>query len=192
LRINWCQLQVQKMALSPQNDVQMTEGGSDDQDHKDFQPFTVQENIQQLNAIDASIVQLMEHTATSLNALTTSLDTAASGSPKPSVEPAAQKEAYRTATDSFLTTLHSIDVRMKRHVLALEEAGVVDLTPKKKTDINERAPPSLKPDGVGSVGGMDVGWLNSRSSKVERDMERELWEKARHFLEKDGDKLRQD
>jgi hypothetical protein len=74
----------------------------------------------------------------------------------------------------------------------LEEAGVVDLTPKKKTDINERPPPTLKPDGVGSVGGMDVGWLNSRSSKVERDMERELWDKARKFLETDGDKLRQD
>ncbi|KAK0392058.1 hypothetical protein NLU13_1556 [Sarocladium strictum] len=175
---------------SSDNDISMDEVGPHDQGQSDFKPFTVQENIQQLNAIDASIVKLMEHTSTSLNALTTSLDNASIGSPKPSVDPAAQKEAYRAATDSFLTTLHSIDVRMKRHILALEEAGVVDLAPKKKTDINEKPPPTLKPDGVGSVGGMDVGWLNSRSSKVERDMERELWDKTRNFLERDGDKLR--
>ena len=30
---------------------------------------------------------------------------------------------------------------------------------------------------------LDVGWLNSRSGKVGRDMEAELWAKARAFLE---------
>lgn len=30
---------------------------------------------------------------------------------------------------------------------------------------------------------LDVGWLNSRSGKVGRDMEAELWAKARGFLE---------
>lgn len=30
---------------------------------------------------------------------------------------------------------------------------------------------------------IDVGWLNTRSNKVGRDMEAELWEKARIFLD---------
>jgi hypothetical protein len=33
------------------------------------------------------------------------------------------------------------------------------------------------------LGNLDIGWLNSRSGRVERDMEAELWEKARTFLE---------
>lgn len=177
---------------STEDDVPMTEGSPNVDGQKEYRPFTVQENIQQLNAIDASIVQLMNHTSTSLNALTTSTDTATSDATKSSVDPAAQKEAFRAATDSFLTTLHSIDVRMKRHIMALEEAGIVDLSPKKKVAINEKPAPSLKPDGVGNVGGMDVGWLNSRSSKVERDKERELWENTRKFLEKEGGNLRLD
>lgn len=32
-------------------------------------------------------------------------------------------------------------------------------------------------------GAIDVGWLNTRSNKVGRDMEAELWEKARNFLD---------
>jgi Mediator complex protein len=35
----------------------------------------------------------------------------------------------------------------------------------------------------GGMGKLDIGWLNSRSGRVERDMEAELWEKARTFLE---------
>lgn len=42
---------------------------------------------------------------------------------------------------------------------------------------------SLEPNGVGSIGNLDVGWLNSRNSKVERDMEAELWARMRVFLE---------
>jgi hypothetical protein len=42
----------------------------------------------------------------------------------------------------------------------------------------------------GGMGKLDIGWLNSRSGRVERDMEAELWERARVFLEgekKEGD-----
>jgi len=41
----------------------------------------------------------------------------------------------------------------------------------------------------GGMGKLDIGWLNSRSGRVERDMEGELWEKAKKFLEGEkGDK----
>jgi mediator complex protein len=50
---------------------------------------------------------------------------------------------------------------------------------------------SLEPNGVGSIGALDVGWLNSRNSKVERDMEAELWAGMRHSLE-DYEKAQQE
>lgn len=180
--------------MSSPEDVSMSEG-----DNSVHEPFTVEENIHQLNAIDASIVQLMSHTATALNALTvppssatteplteTSVETA----PKPPLDPPSQKEAFRSATDSFLAALHSIDVRMKRQIFALEEAGIVNLANMPKQGAEGHAKASLKPNGIGAVGNLDVGWLNSRGARVERDMEAELWGDAKDLLEEDGDKLK--
>ncbi|KAM5356501.1 hypothetical protein ACJ41O_003147 [Fusarium nematophilum] len=163
------------------------------------EPFTVEENIRQLNAIDKSVVQLMSHTATALNSLTTpSSSTGGGTNPDPSVEAAkpsldtpSQKDAFRSATDSFLTTLHSIDVRMKRQILALEEAGIVNLSNPQRQEPNGPVKPSLKPNGIGAVGNLDVGWLNSRGTRVERDMEAELWSKAKDVLQKEGGKEKQ-
>ncbi|UNI22465.1 hypothetical protein JDV02_008355 [Purpureocillium takamizusanense] len=162
--------------MASPGDVDM---GQDDQS----QPFTVEENIQQLNAIDKSIVQLMNHAATALGALTTPT---AEGSAKPALDPPAQKDAFRSATDAFLTTLHGVDVRMKRQVLALEEAGIVRLSAAASQDPKSTVKASLRPNGVGNVGNLDVGWLNSRGTRVERDMEAELWRDARELLEKQG------
>ncbi|KHN97222.1 Mediator complex, subunit Med11 [Metarhizium album ARSEF 1941] len=160
----------------------------DPQQSQISEPFTVEENIHQLNAIDKSIAQLMSQTATALNALTTqaSSNTPSNGEASASVlDPPAQKEAFKSATDSFLTTLHSIDVRMKRQIMALEEAGIVRLSNTPRQDPNGATKASLKPNGVGTVGNLDVGWLNSRSTRVERDMEAELWQDAKEFLQKE-------
>ncbi|KAL7795099.1 mediator complex, subunit Med11 [Trichoderma ceciliae] len=155
------------------------------------EPFTLEENIHQLNAIDKSMVQLMSHTATALGALTTPASSD-DGNPPASVESAAQKEAFRQATDTFLSTLHSIDLRMKRQILALEEAGIVNLSSGPRQGHNTGIKPSLKPNGVGAIGNLDVGWLNSRGAKVERDMELELWKRARELLEKDEGNIKKE
>lgn len=178
--------------MTSPNDVVM--GQSQDLDGSQaHQPFTAEENIDRLNAIGRSIAQLMNHTATALNALTTpaSVEPAADGAGKPALDPSSQKEAFRSATDSFLTTLHSIDVRMKRQVMALEEAGIVNLSNAPRQGPSSAvSKASLKPNGVGTVGNLDVGWLNSRSWRVERDMEAELWRQAREFLEKHDESLK--
>lgn len=161
--------------------------GDDAQKH---QPFTIEENIEQLNSIDKRIAELMKHTSTALNSLTTpELDDAPQdGEPKASLDAAKQKEAFKHATDSFVTTLHSVDVHMKRQIMALEEAGIVNLTTQQSQagvpKAGVKAEPSLRPNGVGAVGSLDVGWLNSRSTRVERDMEAELWGEAKTMLEK--------
>jgi hypothetical protein len=43
-----------------------------------------------------------------------------------------------------------------------------------------------------SYGKLDIGWLNSRSGRVGRDNETELWAKARKFLEGINDSWRPD
>lgn len=35
----------------------------------------------------------------------------------------------------------------------------------------------------GGMGKLDTGWLNTRSAKVERDMEAEVWKKTRKYME---------
>ncbi|UKZ69870.1 uncharacterized protein TrAtP1_010873 [Trichoderma atroviride] len=155
-------------------------------------PFTLEENISQLNFIDKSMVQLMNHTAAALGALTTPESSSDSSAPA-SVDSAAQKEVFRQATDTFLSTLHSIDVRMKRQILALEEAGIVNLSSgAPRQGPNPNIKPSLKPNGVGAIGNLDVGWLNSRGTKVERDMELELWKRTREILEKDDGNIKKE
>lgn len=43
---------------------------------------------------------------------------------------------------------------------------------------------SLDPDGMGRYGNLDTGVLNIASNTVERDMESELWQRAREHLTK--------
>ncbi|KAM0558259.1 hypothetical protein ACHAPJ_004948 [Fusarium lateritium] len=180
--------------MASPKDVAM--GGAEES--RTYEPFTVEENIKQLNAIDQQIVQLMKHTATALNALTIpstsesnqNWDPSAEDS-KPSLDPPSQKDAFRSTTDSFLTTLHTVDVNMKRQIFALEEAGIINLAPPQRKESNGPILASQKPNGVGAVGNIGAGWLNSRATRVERDMEAELWNKAKDILQKEGDKTGQ-
>jgi hypothetical protein len=112
-------------------------------------------------------------------------------------------------TNTYLKTLQSVDVRLRRQIYGLEEANII---PAVLTKIQKKATHGFvkdMEDGLseaqkkkkreeddskdearaqlhlheGGMGKLDVGWLNSRSGKVGRDMEAELWEKSRIFLE---------
>ena len=125
----------------------------------------------------------MAHTTKVLTALSHQPDTPA----------AAQEHDFQAAMDDLLATLHSVDVHMKRQIWALEEAGIIRLAapgdgaklPAAAVDADAklRPRPTLEPNGVGSIGNLDVGWLNSRNDKVERDMAAELWGRARRLLD---------
>ena len=95
-----------------------------------------------------------------------------------------RREAFQQATDTYLSTLHNVDIELRRQIWALEEAEII--IDKKARDPqqpkNGRDGKSEK-DFEGGTGRLDIGWLNSRSGKVGRDKEAELWAKARTFLE---------
>lgn len=156
------------------------------------EPFTLEERIQQLSDIDKNIVQLVNHTSSAMSALSNKPQESASSDAPSSVSPEDQKKLFKSSMDSLLSTLHTVDVHMKRQIMGLEEAGVIklrnDASKERQVVMNEDAKivarPSLEPNGVGTIGNLDVGWLNSRNNKVERDMEAELWAKMRAFLEK--------
>jgi hypothetical protein len=82
-------------------------------------------------------------------------------------------------------------VGLRRQIYGLEEADILTPEPPKKAKEGRegfagmgKAAPVVEPTiADGGMGKLDIGWLNSRSGRVGRDMEAELWEKARTFLE---------
>jgi hypothetical protein len=131
-------------------------------------------------------------------------------SPSPSTDPVT---AFQQAQSAFFQTVDRIDKQLTRQILALEEAGIITLRntadqQQQQQGQGEQATGSsqqqqqlearrggdagggggqvarLEPDGMGRYGNLDVGQLNLASSTVERDMEAELWRRAREELGK--------
>ena len=162
---------------------------------RSYRPFTKAEHIQQLNDIDKvqkptpappyltdvpqSITQLLSSAGLALQTLSATHAT----SETPISE---RKEAFQKASESYLTTLQKVDVLLRRNIYGLEEANIIPAEKKTREQVK-----GGKTDGgakaiggdVASLGKLDIGWLNSRSGRVGRDMEAELWEKAKVFLE---------
>lgn len=65
--------------------------------------------------------------------------------------------------------------------MGLEEANII--IEKKRREAPETGGSGKEQDLENGTGKLDIGWLNTRSAKVGRDNEAELWAKARKFLE---------
>ncbi|KAF8852769.1 hypothetical protein BDZ45DRAFT_716830 [Acephala macrosclerotiorum] len=150
-----------------------------------YRPFTKAERIQQLNDIDKSITQLLKSAGQALETLAAS---------NPSQTPSMRRAVFEHTSNTFLKTLQSVDVRMRRQIYGLEEANIIPAERAKKvkekedtSTIGRMSSPkddtTEAPSGDTGLGKLDIGWLNSRSGRVGRDFEAELWEKARGFLE---------
>ncbi|KAG0646825.1 hypothetical protein D0Z07_6389 [Hyphodiscus hymeniophilus] len=150
-----------------------------------FVAFTKAERIRQLNDIDKSITQLLKSAGLALQILAAEQKTN---------EPVAdRKQAFEKATDSYLSTLHSVDLGLRRQLWGLEEAEIIiEKKTKDSHDSRSGGDGKLEKGLEGGTGKLDIGWLNSRSGKVGRDNEAELWVKAKIFLEGVNEKLRED
>lgn len=155
------------------------------------------------------ITLLLSHTGTAIQSLAQPVTSSSSPSGAganntiSNLNPEERLATFKTSMNAFMSTLHSVDVRLKRQIWGLEEAGIITLKSAREgagggADGSAAGGGSsaagaaavktnLEPDGVGKVGGLDVGWLNARSSKVERDMEAELWTGMRKHLESVGE-----
>ncbi|ERF68542.1 hypothetical protein EPUS_04640 [Endocarpon pusillum Z07020] len=137
--------------------------------------FTPLDRIRELNSIDASIPQLLHAAGSAIQIL---------GSQSPSKDLTSSKSQFLDSITTYFTTLSSIDVRLRRQVYALQEAGLIKEGDAKDAKRGGSAAAAALPgNGAGAGGGLDVGWLNGGGDQVEKDMEREVWRRAREFLE---------
>lgn len=88
---------------------------------------------------------------------------------------------------------------LRRQIYGLEEADIIPAEKKKRIvpeeEYNKKkdaksgfpgAPFAAETMAEGGMGKLDIGWLNSNSGQVDRDMEARLWTKARKLLEAHG------
>ncbi|KAI0847212.1 mediator complex, subunit Med11 [Daldinia vernicosa] len=156
-----------------------------------FVPFTKAERIEQLGEIDRNIVSLLRSTAQAIQTLgrqqSQGEDTIMTD------EKDQQSQVFQSSMNDFLRTLRAVNVGMKRQIWGLEEEHIISLENKdgpntrdeggEAQGVGNRNTP-IKPDGDGKIGGLDVGWLNSRSDEVERGMETDLWAEAESYLQR--------
>jgi hypothetical protein len=95
-----------------------------------------------------------------------------------------RRAAFTNAQETYLDQVHAIGVLMKRQVSGLKQAGIISRDrPEDKKDDGPSGYNAGDATRNTSKINLDVGWLNSRSGKVGRDMEAELWKQARECLE---------
>ena len=96
---------------------------------------------------------------------------------------ASQKAALSAHSTSYFAALSSIEVRLRRQVYALEEAGLIAAG----DDRDEKRGKSGGADdrGAGAGGALDVSWLNARASNAaEKSMERHIWAQAAELVKR--------
>ena len=90
-----------------------------------------------------------------------------------------QLETFKSHASEFHRLLDAIRVDLRREILLQDEAEI--LVPLQTGAAAGSSGASTGPAGP-NAGGFDIGLLNVRSDAVEKDMEQELWEKARSFV----------
>ena len=154
------------------------------------QEFTPADRIRELNDISAGVAETLRRMGEAVKTITSSAD----GEGK-TVSTDARKEQFEQQTRAVYEGLQEFGIKMKRQAYALEEAGVIpakapaamNAAPARQQAPGGRpgVPPTVEPDRVtnNGLGKLDVGWLNSRSQKVEAEKEHELLSEARVLLE---------
>ncbi|KAI9850672.1 MAG: hypothetical protein M1830_006973 [Pleopsidium flavum] len=175
-------------------------------------PHSSAERIKQLNTIDKDITRLLNSAGLAVKALTKTRQLSTEDEPL-SASLGSHKAAFTSAASQYFSLLSSIDVRLRRQIYALEEADIIFAEASTKESQTSSAlpaafvalgggntvPPSSQVSleksstAASGTGNLDVGWLNSRNDAVGKEMEAELWAKARDFVDTlKPDKLRDD
>jgi len=144
------------------------------------QPFTPAERIAELNEIDKSVASLLKSAGAAIQVLANSPQSSTSTTTASTLS--AQQDAFAQHTSTYFATLSSIEVRLRRQVYALEEAGLI--APGEGRDA--KSGQTLGTDERGAIAGgpLDVSWLNARASDaVGKNMEKELWARAKGLVE---------
>ena len=141
--------------------------------------FTSSDRIAELNEIDKSISDLLSSASEAVGILSNSSENVSSA---PKTLASAQARFTKASTNYF-STLSEIEVRLRRQVYALEEAGLVE--PGEEKDAKAARAMGASNVGRTGVGPLDPSWLNARADNgVEFAMRKELVKQAKDFLER--------
>ncbi|KAL1970467.1 hypothetical protein VTN77DRAFT_4111 [Rasamsonia byssochlamydoides] len=142
-----------------------------------FQTFSSADRIRQLNEIDKDVAKLVHSAGLAIQALTNAKSEAGN-----TVE--ARKAAFKAATAQYFALLSSIDVRLRRQVYALEEAGILAPDSSAPSRAGDAAAAAAGGGAAAAFNPLEISWLNSRKDTVGKDKEAELWAAAREFVTK--------
>ncbi|EED17092.1 conserved hypothetical protein [Talaromyces stipitatus ATCC 10500] len=156
------------------------------------QTFSSADRIRQLNEIDKDIAKLVNSAGLAIQALTNAKSTEImTGN---SVND--RKAAFKASTSQYFALLSSIDVRLRRQVYALEEAGILESESATANNVSFKSDSGIGSTTTGGAGAgtaagtfnpLEVSWLNSRKDTVGKDKEAESWAAAREFLNRGQD-----
>ncbi|KAI4238419.1 MAG: hypothetical protein LQ349_001138 [Xanthoria aureola] len=158
------------------------------------------EKISQLGQIDRDVAELLRSAGLAIKTLTCTEIEADGYHHGQSQTMEERQQDFATASSRYFSLLSSIDVRLRRHISALEDAEIIPSEAVAKDSQSSRDAPTVnmpmsnnllaRPvvsgrDAVtnGGMGNLDVGWLNSRNENVGRAMEANLWKEAHELLE---------
>lgn len=146
--------------------------------------LTPAQRIADLNSIDLSVSTLLSSAAAATKVLSNQSPPSAS-SP---TTLATAKDQFTQAAHLYFSTLSSIEVRLRRQIYALEEAGLIaagDERDARRGRTLTTDDGSLTRRGGGVGGQLDPSWLNARvSESVELGKKREVLERGKELAEK--------
>ncbi|KAL8733842.1 MAG: hypothetical protein Q9166_001830 [cf. Caloplaca sp. 2 TL-2023] len=157
------------------------------------------ERIAQLSEIDRDVAKLLQSAGLAIKTMT-HVGPEVDGVQGDQIQSMEQrKESFVTASSQYFSLLSSIDVRLRRHISALEHAEIIpsEATARdSQTGVNALSSATKTSSSLftrsaardtvtnGGLGNLDVGWLNSRNNNVEKEMEAELWGEAHSLVQK--------
>ncbi|KAL8656485.1 MAG: hypothetical protein Q9210_000200 [Variospora velana] len=158
------------------------------------------DRIAQLNNIDRDVAKLLQYAGTAIKALTNSPSESGRNQHDQTRSIEQRKSKFSAASSEYFGTLSSIDVRLRRHIIALENAGILPSemsaaelqsiqTDVKSSQLSTASNKTTITNG--GLGNLDIGWLNSRNDHAEKTMEADLWGEAQKLVQRTLDnKLR--
>ncbi|KAL8999006.1 MAG: hypothetical protein Q9188_005976 [Gyalolechia gomerana] len=149
------------------------------------------ERIAQLNEIDKDVATLLQSAGTAINTLTVPAPESNVTQEKDTQDIDQRKEDFTASSRQYFSILSSIDIRLRRHISALEEAEIIPSETTAKdaqasmnmiSPLSRPSAPTKSTTTNSGLGSLDVGWLNSRNDNVEKMMEAELWKEAQELV----------
>lgn len=142
--------------------------------------ITPASRIKDLNAIDIDISHVLA-TASRAIALLANND---QGSTNPTLQ--SVQDAFNEESKKYFASIASIDVRLRRQVHALEEAGLIPAGSR----VDKSLAMSMTEDQGGRRGGggpLDSSWLNARAKNtIGQGLKEEMLRDCKEFLIKNG------